>query len=212
MWSRVIFYPSSQLHGDPAPHPAVESSTEFRRQSSLVPESTSSCILFIWLPDPRARAPDSLAWQGLEAFSGLLAPYPWLIILLPHLGPDTLLLWSFQGWGCVFPKRFMGSCFPGLICMGLGYLSHPLRCFLVLLASLHSLQGCLSWSNVVELQIEEDPQCSHIPHLCHFLHSIPDRWLPTNVLGIEWLLRCLWDWETHFPRGHPSPLLDSPTY
>lgn len=50
---------------------------------------------------------------------------------------------------CV-PKAPCGLLLPRTHLQGFQYLSHPLRRFLVLL-------GCLSWSDVMELQIEEDP-------------------------------------------------------
>lgn len=112
--------------------------------------------------------------------------------LLPHFSPGSLPPWAFPGLGCVFPKPVVGACFPGLIFVGPGYLSHPLRRLPVLLASLQSLQGCHSWSNIMDLQTTEDPMLSHpspLPFSPESLtYSVRCSYVPSTVQGA---VRCL---------------------
>ena len=84
-------------------------------QSSFVSELTSPCILFIRLPDPWTSAAGRLTWKGLEVFSGLLVPDPWLVTPVPSLRPWFSASRAFPGLGRELPKPLVGSCFPSLI-------------------------------------------------------------------------------------------------
>lgn len=122
--------------------------SEVRRPSAVVPDLTSSCTVFTWsLAWPQPERPRS-SFHPRSVWP--LDPWPLADSTLPSFSPDALLLCTFPAQGCcVFPK-------PSARLHRPWYLPHLLRGLLHLLSSLQGLQGCLSRSNVTELQIEKD--------------------------------------------------------
>lgn len=169
----------SPLHGDPGLHLALESSQRLE---------DSPLLCQTWLP-PALCSPDflipgrGLSQKSLEApftpaLSGLLSPGRWLS---PHCLPSALKLCfsarsqhraavcSQSPWAS--PAQALGtspilweasfiSCLPSRVCRD-------------------AFPGQMSWN----CRLKRTPSVLTFSRLWCFLHSVPDTWLSTHVLG-----------------------------